>query len=53
MAADLQPVGRNGAGATAALVIELFGSELKEESHRMATFSPQDSSHSVVELSSG
>ncbi|HMF42535.1 MAG TPA: serine/threonine-protein kinase [Polyangia bacterium] len=53
MAADLQAVTRNGAGATAALVIELFGAELKEESHRMATFTPQDSAQSVVGLSSG
>jgi hypothetical protein len=52
MAADLQAAARNAAGATAALVIELFGPELKEESHRMATFTPQDSAQSVVGLSS-
>jgi hypothetical protein len=42
MAADLEPAARHGAAATAALVVELFGPELKEESHRMATFSPMD-----------
>jgi len=53
MAADLQMAGRSAAGATAALVIELFGPELKDQSHRMATFTPQDSAQSVVGLSSG
>ena len=43
MAADLEAAARNGAAATAALVVELFGAELKDESHRMATFSPPDS----------
>lgn len=43
MAADLEGAARNGAAATAALVVELFGAELRNESHRMATFSPQDS----------
>ena len=40
MAADLEAAARNGAAATAALVVELFGADLKEESHRMATFAP-------------
>ena len=48
MAADLEAFGRNGAGAAAALVIELFGRELKEESHRMATFSLHDSANAVI-----
>ncbi|HXU05156.1 MAG TPA: serine/threonine-protein kinase, partial [Polyangia bacterium] len=52
MAADLQAAARGGAASTAALVVELFGQELREESHRMATFSPQDSAHSVIRLSS-
>lgn len=52
MAADLEIAGRNGAGATAALVIELFGHELKEESHRMATFSLHDSAHGAIGVSS-
>jgi len=52
MAADLQAAVRGGAAATAALVIELFGAELRDESHRMATFSPQDSAR-VAGLSSG
>ena len=53
MAADLEAAARNGAAATAALVVELFGADLKEESHRMATFAPQDAMQSVVGLSSG
>ena len=32
MAADLEAAARNGAAATAALVVELFGADLKEES---------------------
>jgi len=52
MAADLQAAVRGGAAATAALVIELFGAELRDESHRMATFSPQDSAR-VAGFSSG
>ncbi len=51
MAADLQAAVRGGAAATAALVVELFGAELREESHRMATFSPQDSTR-IAGLSS-
>jgi hypothetical protein len=53
MSADLEAAGRNGAAATAALVVELFAGELRDESHRMATFSSQDSARSVVRLSSG
>jgi hypothetical protein len=51
MAADLEPAARNGAAATAALVVELFGTDLKNESHRMATFAPADSTRSAVRLS--
>ena len=53
MAADLEAAARNGAAATAALVVELFGADLKEESHRMATFIPHDSTRSAPRLSSG
>ena len=51
MAADLEAAARNGAAATAALVVELFGTDLKEESHRMATFAPLDSMRSAARLS--
>jgi len=53
MSADLEAAARNGAAATAALIVDLFAGELRDESHRMATFSPQDSTGSVVRLSSG
>ena len=53
MAADLEAAARNGAAATAALVVELFGADLKEESHRMATFAPLDSMRSAARLTSG
>ncbi len=53
MAADLEAAARNGAAATAALVVELFGADLKEESHRMATFAPLDSMRSAGRLTSG
>jgi len=52
MITDLQAAVRGGAAATAGLVVELFGAELREESHRMATFSPQDSTR-IAGLSSG
>jgi hypothetical protein len=51
MAAALEPLARSGATATAALIVELFGAELKAESHRMATFVPESSSRSVAGLS--
>jgi hypothetical protein len=47
MAADLEAAARNGAAPTAALVVELFGPELRDESHRMATFSPADSTRAA------
>jgi hypothetical protein len=52
MAAALEPAAHAGAAATAAFVVELFGVELREESHRMATFVPQDVSQSFVGASS-
>ena len=54
MAADLEAAARNGAAATATLVVELCGTDLRQESHRMATFTPQDAAAPpVVGLSSG
>ena len=53
MAAALEGAARGGAAATAALVVQLFGAELKEEAQRMATFSQQDSAASVAGASSG
>jgi serine/threonine-protein kinase len=38
MAADLEAAARAGAAAAGPLVAELFGRELKEEAHRLATF---------------
>jgi hypothetical protein len=38
MAADLAPVAQRGAPLAGALVAELFGRELKEEAHRLASF---------------
>jgi hypothetical protein len=53
MSADLEAAARNGAAATAALVVELFGADLKDEAHRMATFAPHHSTRPVIRLSSG
>jgi serine/threonine-protein kinase len=53
MAAALEGAARGGAATTAALVVQLFGRELQEESHRMATFASADSAVSIVGLSSG
>jgi serine/threonine-protein kinase len=53
MAAALEGAARGGAAATAALVVQLFGPELREESHRMATFAQQDSAASIAGASSG
>ena len=44
MAAALEPLARGAATATAALVVELYGAELEQESHRMARFTPHSSS---------
>jgi Protein kinase domain len=38
MAADLEPWARHGAAVGGALVTELYGPELKDEAHRLATF---------------
>jgi len=46
MAAALESLARGGATATAALVVELYGAELKQESHRMASLVPDSSSRS-------
>jgi hypothetical protein len=53
MAAVLEAAARGGAAASASLIVELFGTELREESHRMATFAPQDSTRAVAGVSSG
>jgi hypothetical protein len=47
MATALEPLARGGATATAGLVVELFGSELKQESHRMASFVPETSTRVI------
>ena len=52
MAADLEPAARQGAALTGALVGELFGRELKEEAHRLATFPMMGSSAPVANASS-
>ena len=52
MAAALEGAACGGSAATAALVVQLFGAELKEEAQRMATFSQQDSAASVAGASS-
>ena len=46
MAAALEPLARGGATATAALVVAHYGAELKQESHRMASYVPEQSSRS-------
>jgi hypothetical protein len=53
MAAALEGAARGGAATTAALVVQLFGAELKEEAQRMATFSQQDSAGAMAGASSG
>jgi eukaryotic-like serine/threonine-protein kinase len=52
MAADLEAAAGNGAALTGALVAELFGRELKEEAHRLATF-PLDGSAPPAASASG
>jgi hypothetical protein len=52
MATDLDAAARHGAAGAAALVAELFGHELKEEAHRLATFTMDTSSPSVAGLTS-
>jgi hypothetical protein len=48
MAVELEPWARNGAAQTAALVIELFGEELRDEAHRLATFVPDSAARWAV-----
>ena len=38
MASDLEPWARHGAAVASALVTELYGPELRDEAHRLATF---------------
>jgi len=52
MAADLAEAARQGAAATGALVAELFGHELKDEAHRLATFPVDGSSSPAINVSS-
>ena len=52
MAADLEAAARQGGGPAGALVAELFGPELKEEAHRMASFPMGGSSSPAVSVSS-
>jgi Protein kinase domain len=52
MAADLEAAARYGAAATATLVSELCGRELKEEAHRLATFPMQGPSPPLAGASS-
>ena len=51
MAADLAEAARRGAATAGALVAELFGHELKEEAHRLATFPLDGSSLPAVSVS--
>jgi serine/threonine-protein kinase len=52
MAADLEAAARQGAAATGALVADLFGRELKEESHRLANSPLAGASPSLASASS-
>jgi serine/threonine protein kinase len=52
MAAELEPWARHGAGLTGALVTELYGSELKEEAHRLANFATDGPPETVARQSS-
>jgi len=52
MAADLEVAARQGAAPAGALVAELFGRELKDESHRLASFPLGGPSSSLASASS-
>jgi serine/threonine-protein kinase len=52
MAADLEAAARQGAAPAGALVAELFGPELKDESHRLASFPLGGSPSSLASASS-
>jgi eukaryotic-like serine/threonine-protein kinase len=51
MAAELAELARKGATTAGALVVELFGPELKQEAHRLATFPVDGSSLPAVSVS--
>ena len=44
MAADLEPFARGGTTLTSALVSELCGDEIRDEQHRLASFTPDPAS---------
>jgi Protein kinase domain len=52
MAADLEPWARHGTTLTGALVTELYGPELKEEAHRLASFATEGLPRTAARLSS-
>jgi plasmid stabilization system protein ParE len=52
MAADLAEAARQGGVAAGALVAQLFGEELRDEAHRLATFPLDGSSPSAASVSS-
>ena len=52
MAADLAEAARRGGTAAGALVAELFGHELKDEAHRLATFPLDGSPSPAINVSS-
>ncbi len=52
MAVDLAEAARKGAATAGALVAELFGHELKDEAHRLATFPLDGSSSPAISVSS-
>jgi serine/threonine-protein kinase len=52
MAADLEAAARQGGGPASALVAELFGPELKDEAHRIASFPMDGSSSPAINVSS-
>jgi hypothetical protein len=52
MAADLAEAARKGGATAGALVGELFGHELKDEAHRLATFPLDGSSSPAISVSS-
>jgi hypothetical protein len=51
MALDLEAWARAGVTLTATLVTELFGDDLRDEAHRLATFAPENALHPVAGVS--
>jgi serine/threonine-protein kinase len=51
MALDLEAWARAGVTLTGTLVTELFGDDLREEAHRLATFAPENALHPVAGVS--